>query len=261
MSVRTTGARRSASGPVDAEALLSAHHPAGPGPVGHPAGLARELEELDRLDLGQLRVQFRNRTGRIAPARISRPLLLRVLAYRIQVQAFGDLRADVRRMLGGLAAANATDANSPGERATSSPALVRPRPRPGTVLAREWQGRMEQVMVLQDSFAWNGTTYTSLSAIALAMTGTKWNGHRFFGLRDRAEAVAPSPDATSDRSRTPSRIIDHAEAPPRTVRDGLPSSAGLGRSGEDAGAGSRPTGLARPTPALVSDPLASGADR
>jgi hypothetical protein len=141
--------------------------------VGLQASLARELEELDQLDLGQLRVRFRNRTGRIAPARISRPLLLRVLAYRIQAQAFGDLRADVRRMLHGLAAAGGTDAVRPGERATSSPALMRPRPKPGTVLAREWQGRMEQVMVLQDGFAWNGATYASLSATALAMTGTK----------------------------------------------------------------------------------------
>ena len=57
--------------------------------------------------------------------------------------------------------------------------------RPGTMLAREWNGRMHRVAVLADGFAWNGKTYPSLSKIALAITGTRWNGPRFFGLRDK----------------------------------------------------------------------------
>jgi len=170
VSAKAAGSRRPASGLVD------------------PETLAGDLASLEQLDLGELRVQFRNRTGRIAPARISRPLLLRVLAYRIQADAFGDLRTDVRRMLEGLASASGTDPSRPGAR--SSPSRMRPGPRPGTVLAREWQGRMEQVLVLQEGSAWNGTTYASLSAVALAMTGTKWNGHRFFGLRDKAGLAA-----------------------------------------------------------------------
>jgi Protein of unknown function (DUF2924) len=53
------------------------------------------------------------------------------------------------------------------------------------LLIREWRGRLERVTVVDDGFVWNGTTYASLSAVAFAITGTKWNGHRFFGLRRR----------------------------------------------------------------------------
>jgi DUF2924 family protein len=53
------------------------------------------------------------------------------------------------------------------------------------LLIREWRGRLERVTVVDDGFVWNGTTYASLSAVAFAITGTKWNGHRFFGVRRR----------------------------------------------------------------------------
>jgi hypothetical protein len=53
----------------------------------------------------------------------------------------------------------------------------------GALLVREWNGKLERVMILEDGFAWNGRTFGSLSQIAKAMTGTNWNGHRFFGLR------------------------------------------------------------------------------
>ena len=57
--------------------------------------------------------------------------------------------------------------------------------RPGTVLGREWNGRMHRVAVLAENFAWNGKSYPSLSKVALAITGTRWNGPKFFGLRDK----------------------------------------------------------------------------
>src|SRR5881394_2879926 len=57
--------------------------------------------------------------------------------------------------------------------------------RPGTVLAREWNGHMQRVAVLADGFAWNGKTFPSLSGVALAITGTRWNGPKFFGMRDK----------------------------------------------------------------------------
>jgi len=60
------------------------------------------------------------------------------------------------------------------------------------VLSREWQGRMETVMALENGFAWNGKAHASLSAVAFAITGTKWNGHRFFGLRDRQKSAVPA---------------------------------------------------------------------
>ena len=59
----------------------------------------------------------------------------------------------------------------------------------GTILGREWNGRMHRVAVLADGFAWNGKTYASLSKVALAITGTRWNGPRFFGLRDKSKTA------------------------------------------------------------------------
>ena len=61
---------------------------------------------------------------------------------------------------------------------------------PGTVLVREWDRKSHRVMVMPDGFAWNGETFASLSEIAFAIiTGTKWNGPRFFGLRDRRPQI------------------------------------------------------------------------
>ncbi|HZY13662.1 MAG TPA: DUF2924 domain-containing protein [Beijerinckiaceae bacterium] len=64
--------------------------------------------------------------------------------------------------------------------------------RPGTMLAREWNGRIHRVAVLASGFAWNGKTYPSLSKIAWAITVTRWNGPRFFGLRDQPSKQARS---------------------------------------------------------------------
>jgi hypothetical protein len=61
---------------------------------------------------------------------------------------------------------------------------------PGTVLVREWDRQSQRVMVMADGFAWNGQTYDSLSKVAFAITGTKWNGPRFFGLRDKEDRPA-----------------------------------------------------------------------
>ena len=63
--------------------------------------------------------------------------------------------------------------------------------RPGTVLGREWNGQMHRVAVLADGFAWNGRTYPSLSKVAFAITGTRWNGPKFLGLRDKRSKVSP----------------------------------------------------------------------
>jgi Protein of unknown function (DUF2924) len=61
---------------------------------------------------------------------------------------------------------------------------------PGTILVREWESKPQRVMVLEEGFAWNGTTYRSLTEIAFAMTGTRWSGPRFFGIPSRAEKPA-----------------------------------------------------------------------
>ena len=61
---------------------------------------------------------------------------------------------------------------------------------PGTVLVREWDRQSQRVMVMADGFAWNGETYDSLSKVAFAITGTNWNGPRFFGLREKKDRTA-----------------------------------------------------------------------
>jgi hypothetical protein len=113
---------------------------------------------------------------------LPRHLLFAVLAYRIQADRFGDLHHETRKVL------NRTDANDSGLAMTGRlESLDRKRTdlTPGTVLVREWDRKSHRVMVLANGFAWNGQTYDSLTKVAFAITGTRWNGPRFFGLRDK----------------------------------------------------------------------------
>ena len=108
-----------------------------------------------------------------------------MLAYRVQAAALGDLdRATVR-----LLARIASEGRS--SKREEVPVPDRVGLRPGTVLVREWEGGSQRVMVMADGYAWNGTTHRSLSQVARAITGTRWNGPRFFGLRD---SRAPASD-------------------------------------------------------------------
>jgi hypothetical protein len=106
-------------------------------------------------------------------------LLFRMLAYRLQAHHLGDLDGECQRLLDKAASPEAA-----GKRAVDGSRMTT-AVRPGTILAREWNGQIHRVTVLADGFAWNGKTFPSLSKIALAITGTRWNGPRFFGLRDR----------------------------------------------------------------------------
>ena len=108
---------------------------------------------------------------------IPKHILLRILAYRSQAEAFGDLSRSAVQLLDGIARGSDDDAIVP---AVSASGL-----RSGTVLLREHDGKRHHVMVVPDGFAWNGKTYPSLSKVAFAITGTKWNGPRFFGLREK----------------------------------------------------------------------------
>ena len=151
-------------------------------------GLESELVELERLSLDDLRLRWRNHRGRLAPAHLSRGLLLRVMAYRLQAEAFGDLDRKTVRLLEQMAdgAADKSTANgsatpASAEHAESKISSARATYEP----LIEWQGRLERVTVVDGGFAWNGATHASLSAVAFAITGTKWNGHRFFGVRRR----------------------------------------------------------------------------
>jgi hypothetical protein len=158
------------------------------------ASVSSIVASLEGLDLHGLPRQWRAHLGGDAPAHLSRWLLMKVLAYRLQSDAFGDLDKSVRGIL-----------RSEKENGVGAPFDRRaPQTRDGVglkvgaLLVREWNGKLERVMILDEGFAWNGQTFGSLSQIAKVMTGTNWNGHRFFGLRQGKTPVA---DAGSDRRK------------------------------------------------------------
>ena len=137
-----------------------------------------EIVHLRGLDLKGLRARWQSLLQRPPPDYLPWHLLFAIIAYRIQADRFGDLDHETRQLL------DRTGSNESGM--AMSARLVtfdqkRTRLTPGTVLVREWDRRSQRVMVMSDGFAWNGQTYDSLSKAAFAITGTKWNGPRFFG--------------------------------------------------------------------------------
>ena len=125
-----------------------------------------EIARLRSLVLDALRRRWRVVFGRTPPAGLSKDLLGRMIAWRMQEQAFGGLDRESLRFLDGLARHGAP----------------RRQLKPGTVLVRDYHGQRHTVTVAPDGFDWQGTTYPSLSAIARAITGTAWSGPRFFAL-------------------------------------------------------------------------------
>ena len=143
------------------------------------ASMLSTVAWLEGHDLNGLRRHWRAHLGGEPPTHLPRWLLMKVLAYRLQADAFGGLDKSIQRM---LRSGKEHDAAAPFDRRA---AQTRDGVglKGGALLVREWNGKLERVMVLEDSFAWNGQTFGSLSQIAKAMTGTNWNGHRFFGLQ------------------------------------------------------------------------------
>jgi hypothetical protein len=145
-----------------------------------------EIARLRDLDLGALRARWQTVLRRQSSPHLPRHLLFRTLAYRLQADHLGDLDGESQRLLD-----NAVSPEAAGKRSVEGTGMTAEL-RPGTMLAREWNGRMHRVAVLAIGFAWNGKTYPSLSKVAFAMTGTRWNGPRFFGLRDKSAKEAHS---------------------------------------------------------------------
>src|SRR6266403_4052778 len=151
-----------------------------------------EIAHLRGLDLKGLRARWQSVWQRPAPGHLPRHLLFAIIAYRIQADRFGDLGHETRQLL---------DRSGAKESGTAMSARLisfdqkRTELTPGTVLVREWDRRSQRVMVMSNGFAWNGQTYDSLSKVAFAITGTKWNGPRFFGLRDKEDR--PTTEARS----------------------------------------------------------------
>jgi hypothetical protein len=141
-----------------------------------------EIAHLRGLDLNGLRARWQSVFQKSSPAHLPRHLLFAIIAYRIQADRCGDLDHETKQVL------DRTDSKDTG--AAMSARLVsfdqkRTELTPGTVLVREWDRQSQRVMVMAEGFAWNGQTYDSLSKVAFAITGTRWNDPRFFGLRDK----------------------------------------------------------------------------
>jgi hypothetical protein len=148
--------------------------------------LDEEIAHLRGLELKGLRARWQSVTGREAHPHLSRHLLFAMVAYRIQAEVLGDLDAETARLLKKVGPARS------GIEVVPLTAEFDQRRRellPGTVLTREWNGHNHQVTVVNEGFSWEGRTYDSLSKIAYAITGTKWNGPRFFGLRQKPAEV------------------------------------------------------------------------
>ena len=146
-----------------------------------------KIAHLRGLDLRGLRARWLSVFPRPAPAHLTRHLLFSVIAYRLQADRFGDLDHETKQVLDRTIATEAGPAMSAR---LASFDQKRTELNPGTVLVREWDRQSQRVMVMANGFAWNGQTYDSLSKVAFAITGTKWNGPRFFGLRDKEDRSA-----------------------------------------------------------------------
>ena len=130
--------------------------------------LPEQLARIKVLNTSELRSLVLSTTGKPPSRQLSGDVLRRMLSYRIQTKALGGLDPKTTKLLDRLA-----DGGGEGNR----------RLMHGSVLTRELNGTMHQVMVVAEGFTWQDRTYPSLSAVAKAMTGTTWNGHRFFGLK------------------------------------------------------------------------------
>jgi hypothetical protein len=134
-----------------------------------------EIDRLRSMPKAELRVRYRALFRSEPPKAFGPDLLRRSIAYRIQEQAYGGLDPATRRVLNNLMAQQA--------KSKDGRIVVPRRIKSGAVLVRVWKNQSHRVMVLEEGFAYSGKTYGSLSEIARQITGARWNGPRFFGLR------------------------------------------------------------------------------
>jgi hypothetical protein len=137
-----------------------------------------QLTALPRLSSLKLRNLWQTLWGRAAAPGLRRELMIPILAYRAQEKAFGGLNPETERRLCKLSASL--------EGGRASPPKDR-RVKPGTRLLREWRGQTHEVIATEQGFIYQGKSQKSLSGIARQITGTRWSGPVFFGLKSRAE--------------------------------------------------------------------------
>src|SRR5215204_5157881 len=167
--------------------------------------IAAEIERVRSLPLAEVRIAWRKMFSRSPPAALTRDLLARMITWRMQEKAFGGHDPETLKLLARLAR---------GERAGEP----RRNLKSGTVLVREYRGERHTVTVVAGGFVWREETYASLSTIARAITGTAWNGPRFFGLRATPDPTGSQPSTaaqagTGSKARHESKAADR-EAPP-----------------------------------------------
>lgn len=141
--------------------------------------LEAKLIAIEKLGIPELRAEWRRLYRKPPPHRLSRDLLIRGIAYKIQEAVHGGLSKPTLRRLRVLS----DQSSSAGNKVERQAAF-----KPGTTLLREWNRTTHEVQVVADGFEWRGQTFASLSKIANAITGAHWSGPRFFGLRMRPQS-------------------------------------------------------------------------
>ena len=136
------------------------------------AAIDDELGGLEALDAGALKERWLGLYGSDPPKGVSAKLMRRAIAYEIQVSAHGGKKRSIRKTL--------QRSVSEVTQAESNPAIRIP---PGTRLIRQWHGDTYVVDVSEDGVRWRDRSYASLSAVAREITGTRWNGRKFFGVQ------------------------------------------------------------------------------
>jgi hypothetical protein len=145
--------------------------------------LAAEIAALESSDMSSLRLRWRATFRKAFPENLPTSLVVGILACRLQADVLGDLGEAEKKYLEGIA-------RKPG-----GPKVIHRfgeregRHRPGTVFVREHGGEIHRVVSTETGFAWQGRNYASLSAVACAITGTNWNGLRFFGVKPASGAA------------------------------------------------------------------------
>lgn len=167
-------ARQETGGPSGREARAT-------GPLSADGDIDARITELEALTTADLRVEWQKLYRATPPTRLSRDLLTRGVAHRIQEQAYGGLSLSTKRRLRSLSG----DCDRRG-RPPAAPAIVL---KPGAKLVREWHEHVHTVSVLEHGFEYRGEDYRSLTQIARLITGVHWSGPLFFGISKRRRAM------------------------------------------------------------------------
>ena len=152
-----------------------------PAPVLDRGALSAEIASLSKASFKDLRERWKTLYGKEPSGHIGRSFLIRAIAYRLQEKAFGGLKPSAQQIL---------DRVFDGRGEAAQQRSPRPRAGAGTVLIREWRGVRHRVVVLDNDVVYRDRRYKSLSEVARAITGARWSGPLFFGLKHRAKEVA-----------------------------------------------------------------------